>query len=93
MQEERQGELDGWTLNDETWTCVPNTDAPSFAIIQAVYAYKVNKPANEAATVNAFMKVLNTLNHHVKAFDSAFYAKASHETDTSKHLQENVSAS
>lgn len=91
IQEERQAELDRWTLNYETWACVPNADAPSFAIMEALYSYKFSMPANEAPTVNAFMKVVDKLNHHVKVFGSAFFAAISHETDTAKHLDDKVS--
>lgn len=89
IKAERKAELDGWSLNEDTWSCVPRTDAPSFATLEAVYAYKFNKPANEAPTVNAYMGVLNTLNHHIKAFGSTFlYAVPS---ETSKFLDEKVS--
>ncbi|BEI82409.1 hypothetical protein CcaverHIS002_0302770 [Cutaneotrichosporon cavernicola] len=85
LSEERQAELMGWIMSDETWGCVPNSDAPPFAFVETVYSFKYDHVVNEQPTVNSFMKVLNTLNHHVKALPSRFFSGLTYTTDLSQH--------
>jgi hypothetical protein len=79
-------------MNDETWACVPNPDAPAFAVMQTLYSFQHDKVANELPTVNAFMKVLNGLNHHVRALPSRFFSHLTYTTDLAQHgVDDNVS--
>ncbi|CAK9783506.1 hypothetical protein CC85DRAFT_141875 [Cutaneotrichosporon oleaginosum] len=85
LSEEREAELRGWTMNDETWSCVPYSDAPAITIVNSLHSFQSNEVCNEVLPVNAFMKVLNTLNHHVMALPSRFFSHLTYTTDLSHH--------
>ncbi|GMK58226.1 hypothetical protein CspeluHIS016_0502580 [Cutaneotrichosporon spelunceum] len=85
LSEEREAEFVGWTANEETWACVPNPNAPPFAFVETMYNFKYDNVANEEPAVNSYMKVLNTLSHHIKAFPSPFFSGLTYTSKLTPH--------